>query len=169
MKLLVSFRNKFKEKAGFSLLEIMLTITISMFLLTAFIRLSIELYKDHHFFNLVNAWQLDLYLAADFIAGQIKNSTKVEIIKSNEINIYTFYDQEYQWLKFSIYQSKGKNNLGRSLGSNDINLKHFGRNLSLLDDIYNLEFKEIEPGLIQMKIIVKNNKEILTVSKLIKI
>jgi len=173
MNFLVYCRDKLKEEAAFSLLEMMLVITISSLLTVVFIQLITDLYQNNDFFSLENAWQLDAYLAVDFIADQIKNSTKVEIINENEINIYSYYNQEYQWLKFSIYQSSGNNNLGRSIGSNQLNFKDFGRNLSLLDKVEDLKFEIIEPGLLKVTLAVqaKSTKKVekLTVSRLIKI
>jgi len=173
MKFLAYCRDKLKEEAAFSLLEMMIVITISALLTVIFIQLITDLYQKNEFFSLENNWQLDSYLAVDFIADQIKNSARIEIINENEINIFSYYDQEYQWLKFSIYQSGGDNNLGRSIGSNQLNFKNFGRNLALLDKIDNLRFKMVEPGLLKITLSVKekNNKktEKLTVSRLIKI
>ncbi len=170
MNFLAYCRDKLKEKAAFSLLEMMIVITISSLLTLIFIQLIIDLYQKNDFFSLENAWQLDAYLAVDFIADQIKNSSKVEIINKHQIDIFSYYNQEYQWLKFSIYQSSGDNNLGRSIGSNQLDFKDFGRNLSLLDKIEDLKFEIVEPGLLKITLSVKaKNKENLTVSRLIKI
>lgn len=173
MNFLAYCRDKLKEEAAFSLLEMMIVITISSLLTVIFIQLITDLYQKNEFFSLENDWQLDAYLAVDFIADQIKNSARVEIINKNEINIFSYYDQEYQWLKFSIYQSSGANNLGRSIGSDQLDFKDFGRNLALLDKIEDLRFEVVEPGLLKITLSVKekNNKrtEKLTVSRLIKI
>lgn len=164
-----SYLNKLKSEAGFSLLEMLLVITISSFLLAIFITTALTLYQDYNFFNLQNAWQLDTHLAADFISSQIRNSKKVELISETEINIYSYYQKEYQWLRFSLYTSKKKHNLGRAIGSNDLNLKDFGRNLSLLDDIKSLSFKKTAAGLLKLKIIVEDGGRELNVSRLINI
>jgi len=173
MNFLAYCRDKLKAETAFSLLEMMIVITISALLTVIFIQLITNLYQKNEFFSLENNWQLDAFLAVDFIADQIKNSARVEIINENEINIFSYYDQEYQWLKFSIYQSSGANNLGRSIGSNQLSFKDFGRNLALLDKIDDLKFKMVEPGLLKITLSVKekNNKktEKLTVSRLIKI
>lgn len=169
MSCLASFINKLKSEAGFSLLEMLLVIVISSLLLSVFINLTKGLYEDYEFFRLHNSWDLDIYLAADFIANQIKNSLKVEIINIREINIYSYYDQKYQWLKFSVYKSGDQFNLGRALGSENLKQKDFGRNLSLLNDIKSLEFKLVEINLLKLTIAVEKKGENLIVSKLIKI
>lgn len=169
MKLLLFCKKKLKLESGFSLIEIIVAISISMFILSVFINLSIELYQDHDFFNLVNAWQIDLYLAADFIAEQISNSVKVEIINQNQIEIFTFYEQKYQWLKFSLYQSQGKKSLGRSIGSDNLEIKDFGRRHSLLANISNLKFEIITEKLILMQITAELDDQKIVVSKIINI
>lgn len=163
------YLNKLKSEAGFSLLEMLLVITISSLLLAIFINTALVLYQDYNFFNLQNAWQLDLHLAADFITSQIQNSQKIELINEQEINIYSYYQKEYQWLKFSQYISKKKNNLGRAIGSNKLKPKDFGRNLSLLDNIKSLSFKIPVPGLLELKITAVDGEQELTVSRLINI
>jgi len=169
MKCLAYCRDKTKNKEGFTLLEMLLVITISSLMAVIFLQLIVNLYKNNNFFNLQNAWQLDAYLAVDFMASQIKNAAEVEVINQQEIDIFSYYDQEYQWLKFSIYQSGGHNALGRSIGSTDIINKDFGRNLSLFDKIEDLSFKIVEPGLLKITLYLVEGQEQLTVSKLIKI
>lgn len=169
MKYLLYCRGKLKSEKGFTLLEMILVITISSLLAVIFLQLILTLYQNNIFFNLQNAWQLDAYLAVDFITEQIKNSKKVEVISREEINIFTYYDQNYQWLKFSLYQSGGNKTLGRSIGGSDLGNKDFGRNLSLLDKIEDLSFKIIEPGLLKITIYLVNDQKHLTVSRLVKI
>lgn len=173
MNFLAYCRDKLKEESAFSLLEMMIVITVSSLLAVIFIQLIIGLYQNNDYFSLKNAWQLDAYLAVDFIADQIKNSVKIEIINEHEIDLFSYYDQEYQWLKFSIYQSSGNNNLGRVIGSSQLNFKDFGRNLSLFDKIEDLRFEIVEPGLLKIVLSVKTQnkkkKAELIVSRLIKI
>lgn len=164
-----SYLNRLKSEAGFSLLEMLLVITISSLLLAIFINTALTLYQDYNFFNLQNAWQLDVHLAADFISNQIRNSKKIEIINETEINIYSYYQEEYQWLRFSSYKSKKKHNLGRAIGSNKLKIKDFGRNLSLLDDIKSLSFKKTAAGLLRLEITVGEAEKELTVSRLVNI
>lgn len=176
MKFLACFNAKsavLKKEAGFSLLEMMLVICISSLLAAVFLQLLVDVYQQNNFFILNNSWQLDAYLAVDFIAEQIKNNKKLEIIAENQLDIFTFYNEEYQWLQFNLYQSKGINNLGRSIGSSELSYKDFGRNLSLFDDIEDLSFKIVKPGLLKISLTVneklKSGTEELTVSRLVKI
>lgn len=169
MKFLAYCKNNLKNEKGFSLLEMVIVITISSLLALVFLQLNISLYQNNRFFNLHNAWQLDAYLALDFIAEQIKNSLKVEIINQQEIDIYTFYDQDYQWLKFSFAKSDENNKLARSIGSQDLNNKDFGKNLSLLDQIKDLKFVLVREDLLKITLSIEANKEKIVVSRLIKI
>jgi len=176
MNFLVYFSVKsveLKKEAGFTLLEMMLVICISSLLAAVFMQLLVDVYQQNYFFSLNNAWQLDAYLAVDFIADQIKNCKKLEIPEEAQLDIFTFYNEEYQWLKFNLYQNKGINNLGRSIGSSDLNYKDFGRNLSLFDGIEDLSFKIVKPGLLKISLKVKeklkSGTEELTVSRLVKI
>lgn len=169
MNYLASCINKLKSEAGFSLLEMLLVIIISSFMLSIFINTALNLYQDYSFFNLQNAWQLDVYLAADFISNQIQNSQKIEIISKSEIDIYSFYDGDYQWFKFCSYQADDQQHLGRAIGNKDFKTKDFGKHLSLLDNIKKLNFKIIRTGLLEIIITVEDGKRELTVSKLIKI
>lgn len=169
MKCLLYCRDKLNSERGFTLLEMLLVITISSLLAAIFLQLILNLYQNNNFFNFQNAWQLDTYLAVDFMTAQIKNSKKIEVISRKEINIFSYYDQEYQWLKFSLYQSGGNNALGRSIGSSDITNRDFGKNLALLDKIEDLSFKIVEPGLLKITIFLVQDQKHLTVSRLIKI
>ncbi|RAK11041.1 prepilin-type N-terminal cleavage/methylation domain-containing protein [Halanaerobium saccharolyticum] len=169
MKCLLCCRDKLKSEKGFTLLEMLLVITISSLLAVIFLQLILNLYQNNKFFNLQNAWQLDAYLAVDFMAAQIKNSKKVEVISGQEINIFTYYDQNYQWLKFSLYQSGASNALGRSIGSSDLANKDFGKNLDLIDKIEELNFRIMEPGLLKITLYLVEGQTQLTVSRLIKI
>lgn len=169
MNFLAYCRNKLREENGFSLLEIIIVISISSLLTVVFVQLINDLYQKNEFFSLENTWQLDVYLAVDFIADQIKNSIKVEIINENEIDLFSYYDEEYQWLKFNSYQSNKEMNLGRIIGSSDYKYKDFGRNLSLLAGIEEIKFKVIRPGLLKISLSVEEKSEKLTVSRLVKI
>jgi len=167
MKFLPYCRNKLKSEQGFSLLEMLIVITISSLLTAIFLQLIIKLYQDNDFFIFHNSWQLDAYLAVDFITEQIKNSQKIDLINERELAIYSYYDQEYQWLKFSIYQSDQKIKLGRAIGSTDINNRDFGKNLSLLEGIKDINFTMVRPGLLKISLLVEENKNSLLVSRLI--
>jgi len=169
MKYSAYSRSKEDSESGFTLLEIVIVITISSLLTAVFLHLILRLYQNNNFFNLQSAWQLDAYLAVDFMAVQIKNAQKVEVISQQEINIFSYYNQKYQWLRFSVYQSGGNNALGRSIGSSDLESKDFGRNLALLDKIEDLKFEIIEPGLLKLSLHLKGGEKRLTVSRLIKI
>ena len=168
MKFLHFCRDKLKSEPGFSLLEIILVITISSLLAVLFLQLIFSLYKNNDFFNFQNAWQLEAYLALDFMAEQIKNSRQLEIINQREIDIFSYYNQDYQWLKFSLYHSSGNKKLGRAIGSKDLNNKDFGKNLSLLDNIQDINFIIAKPGLLKISLSLKQKEE-LVVSRLIKI
>lgn len=169
MKCLAYFREQMNTEKGFTLLEMLLVITISSLLATIFLQLIFSLYQNNNFFNLQSSWQLDGYLAVDFMISQIKNAKKVEVINQQEIDIYSYYDQEYQWLKFNLYQSKGNNALGRTIGSKVQTDKDFGRNLALLDNIDNLSIEIVEPGLLKLSLFLKQDQKKLTISRLIKI
>ena len=169
MKLSAYLKNNFKKQSGFTLLEMLFVICISTLLTAVFLNLIIQLYQDDNFFNLQSDWQLDSYLAVDFITEQIANASRVEVINDSEIHIFTYYDQEYQWLRLTTYQSKGKTNLGRSIGSTDLNYKDFGRNSSLLDNIEELKFTLVSSGLLEVKLILKDRDDSLVVSRIIKI
>ena len=157
MKFLPYCRNKLKSEQGFSLLEMLIVITISSLLTAIFLQLIIKLYQDNDFFIFHNSWQLDAYLAVDFITEQIKNSQKIDLINERELAIYSYYNQKYQWLKFSIYQSDQKIKLGRAIGSTEINNRDFGKNLSLLEGIKDINFAMIRPGL--LKDTIKANQD----------
>ena len=169
MKFSVFSINKLKNQKGFSLLEILIVISISSLILIIFLELNLKLYQNNNFFNLENSWQQDLYLAIDFLSSQIKNSLRTEVLNKNELDIFTYYDGDYQWLKFSLYENKRGKNLARAIGSKNINNKDFGRNLSLVNDIENINFKIIGTGLMQISISVKANNKNLKVEKLINI
>jgi prepilin-type N-terminal cleavage/methylation domain-containing protein len=169
MKSFLCCSDKLEAEEGFTLLEMVLVITISSLLALTFLQLILNLYQNNEFFNLQNAWQLDAYLALDFMAAQIKNSAELEVISQQEIDLYTYYNQEYQWLKFNVYQSGDYKALGRSIGSTDITNKDFGRNLSLLDQIEELRFEIVEPGLLKLSLILEKEQKQLTVSRLINI
>ena len=162
-------KDKLKSQRGFSLLEMIIVITISSLLAVTFLQLILSLYKNNDFFNFQNAWQLEAYLALDFITEQTKNSPQVEIINQREIDIFSYYNQKYQWLKFSLYQSSGNKKLGRAIGSTDLNNKDFGKNLSLLDNIRDINFIIVKPGLLKITLSLKQNEDELVVSRLIKI
>jgi prepilin-type N-terminal cleavage/methylation domain-containing protein len=169
MKYSAYCRNKKKSEAGFTLLEMILVITISSLLAAVFLQLICRLYQNNQFFNLQNAWQLDAYLAVDFMALQIKNAARIEVISQQELDIFSYYDQDYRWLKFNVYQSGGDNALGRKLGSKEITVKDFGKNMALLNEIEDLRFEIVEPGLLKLSLFLKEGREKLTVSRLIKI
>lgn len=169
MKFSACCRNKIKAAEGFTLLEILLVITISSLLAAVFMQLITELYQHNSFFNLHNSWQLDGYLVLDFIAFQIKNASRVELISSQEIDIFSYYGGEYQWLKFNVYQSGGSNSLGRTIGSNDPNFKDFGRNLALLDRIEALNFEMTASDLLKITLYLEEGGEKLTISRLVDI
>ena len=167
MKFSACLRNKLKAADGFTLLELILVITISSLLAAVFMQLIISLYQNNSFFNLQNSWQLDAYLVVDFIAFQIKNASRVELISSQEIDIFSYYREEYQWLKFSLYQSGGSNSLGRAIGGDDPVFKDFGRNLALIDRIEDLNFKMVDSDLIKITLYLKEDQEKLIISRLI--
>lgn len=169
MKFSVCFTDRLKSQKGFSLLEILIVISISSLILIVFLKLNLSLYQDSSFLNLENAWQQDLYLAADFLSSQIKNSLRVEIINKNELDIYTYYDGDYQWLKFSLYENKRGKNLARAIGNKDINNKDFGRNLSLVNDVEDINFKIIKSNLLKISISAAASNRSLEVTKLINI
>ncbi|MFW5979301.1 MAG: type II secretion system protein [Halanaerobium sp.] len=167
MKFSVYYRNKLTEAEGFSLLEILLVITISSLLAAIFMQLIVSLYQNNNFFNLQNSWQLDGYLAVDFIAWQIKNARRVELVSKQEIEIFSYYEGEYQWLKFNVYQSNNHNSLGRAIGSKNLDQKDFGKNLALLDRIEDLNFEIVDSGLLRITLYLKDNQEQLVISRLI--
>jgi prepilin-type N-terminal cleavage/methylation domain-containing protein len=167
MKFSVCCRNELKVEEGFTLLEILIVITISSLLAAIFMQLIISLYQSNNFLNLQNSWQLDGYLVVDFMSLQIKNASKVEIINQKEIDVFSYYGEEYQWLKFNIYQSGGHNALGRAIGSNNPDFKDFGRNLALVDQIEDLNFKLVDPDLLKITLWVKKGEEKLIISRLI--
>lgn len=169
MKFLACCRNNFKNEQGFSLLEMLIVITISSLLAVIFLQLIVKLYQNNDFFIFHNSWQLDAYLAVDFMAEQIKNSQKIELINQRELAVYSYYDQKYKWLKFSLYQTDQNTNLGRAIGSTDINQQDFGRNLSLLDSIQDINFVLVSPGLLKISLSVGEKKNNLLVTRLIKI
>jgi len=169
MKFSACLRNKIKAAEGFTLLEILLVITISSLLAAVFMQLITDLYQNNSFFNLHNSWQLDGYLVLDFIAFQIKNASRVDLISSQEIDIFTYYGGEYQWLKFNVYQSGGSSSLGRAIGSSDPGFKDFGRNLALLDRIESLNFEMDASGLLKITLYLEEDGEKLTISRLIDI
>lgn len=167
MKLSACFKDKLKNEAAFILIEIIIVIAISSLLAVIFMDLIYGLYQKNSYFNLENDWQLDAYLAVDFIADQIKNSTKVELINEAEIDIYSYYHGSYQWLKFCSYKSKNIKNLSRKIGSQNLDFKDFGRNLSMLDNIKNIKFKKENDNLLKITLAVQHKKESLIVSRLI--
>lgn len=169
MKLSVCSKNNSKNEAGFILLEMILVIVISALLTVVFIDIIYGLYQKNSYFNFKNAWQLDAYLVVDFIADQVKNSTKVEIINQNELDLYSFYDEEFKWLKFCSYKSKKIKCLSRRIGSEDLNFKDFSKNLAILDNIDSIKFKKLKNNLLKIQLTVKHNKKSLIISRLVKI
>lgn len=165
----MNFKLYLKNKKGFSLIEILVVILISGLLSSSFVYVFLDLYREKKFFLLENNWQLDLYLAADFIAEKIKNSKKIEIIAADEIHLFTYYDDQYQWLKISQYKTKEKKNLGRAIGSNLITEKDFSKNLSLVDNLEEIKLSKVTKDLLKIELVMKTKKRELKVSKLVKI
>lgn len=169
MSLLLCLKNKLKDDSAFSLIEMMIVITISTALGAVFLTSITALYQDNDFFNMHNSWQLDSYLAVDFMAEQIKNSIELTVINESELDVFTYFDQKYQWLKFTVYESDNQLNLARILGGEEKEVKDFGRKLSLLDDITELKFQIVEPGILKIKLIMTAGGEKIVVSRLLKI
>lgn len=169
MKFFPCLKDKLNFQAGFSLIEILIVISISSLLTTFFLQLIIRIYQNNEFFIFKNAWQLDAFLAVNFMVEQIKNSVQIEIISQNELDIFTYYNQKYQWLKFSLYQNKKEKKLAKAIGSDQLKNKNFGKNLSLIEKIKDIKFKVIRPGLLQIKLLFVQNKKELIVSRLVKI
>lgn len=167
MSCLHFYKNNLESQKGFTLLEMLLVITISSLLTVVFMQLIITLYQNNEFFIQQNTFQLDAYLAVDFISEKIKNSKKIEISNQKEIEIFTYYNDEYQWLKFSLYQSNGNNSLGRSIGGNDLNNKDFGKRFSLLDKIEDLNFECVKVGLLKITLFLKLDEEQIIISRLV--
>ncbi len=137
MKYSVYCSSEKNSESGFTLLEMILVISISSLLAIIFLQLIVRLYQDNEFFNLQSAWQLDAYLAVDFMALQLKNARNSA--------------------------------LGRAVGSTDIAVKDFGKNMALLNKIEELRFEIVEPGLLKISLCLMKDQKSLTVSRLISI
>ena len=163
-------KKKLKEsEAGFTLLEMVLVITITAITASLFVSSAADLYKNHQFINLHSAWQLDGYLALDFIAGQARNSAIIEIPSSSELEIYTYYDGDWQWLKFSKYYSSGMEKLGRAIGGESPENKDIGRNSALLNDIDDIDFEFVDDQLLKIRLVFERDDKVQIISRLVNI
>lgn len=169
MKFLLCLKNRLNSAAGFSLIEILIVLSISSLLTMCFFHLVIRLYENNNNFIFKNSWQLDAFLAVNFMVEQITNSIKIEIVNQNELNIYTYYNQNYQWLKFSLFQNQKGKKLAKALGSEDPGKQDFGKNLTLINQVKELKFIKVKPKLLQVKLLLAQDKEELVVSRLVKI
>jgi len=173
MSLLLCLKNKFDSEGGFTLLELILALMISGVLFSFFAVLTSSLYKTHLLMGRRSARQLDGYLAADFISRQIKNSAQIDLISSDEIHLYTYYEGDLKWLKFGTYYSEQYKELGRAKGGDDSENKSFGRYFSLLRDIKEIHFFQKSDNILRLKIVLNmqskgNTKsEELIISRLI--
>jgi len=158
-----------KSEAGFTLLEMVLVITITAITASLFVSSAADLYKNHQFINLHSAWQLDGYLALDFIADQSRNAAIIEIPSSSELEIYTYYDGDWQWLKFSKYYSSGMKKLGRAIGGESPENKDIGRNSALLNDIDDIDFEFVDDQLLKIRLVFERDDKVQIISRLVNI
>ena len=135
MNLLLCLKNKLKSSSAFTLLEVLIVISMSVIIMGVLINLAVGLYSNHQFINLVSARQLDGYLASDFILACIKNSTKVVQESDDVLDLYCFYDEKMQWLRISKFAGDCGFELRKSLGGEDPVSADFGRNSVLIDNI----------------------------------
>ncbi|ADO77027.1 PulJ/GspJ family protein [Halanaerobium praevalens] len=169
MKFSLCLKNKFNSSAGFTLIEILIVLSISSLLTICFLQLVIRLYQNNNNFIFKNSWQLDAFLAVNFMVEQITNSIKIEVVNQGELNIYTYYNHNYQWLKFSLFQNEKGKTLAKAIGSEEPLQQDFGKNLTLINQVKELKFIKVKPGLLQIKLLLTQNKEELIVSRLVKI
>ncbi len=158
-----------RSEAGFTLLEMVLVITITAITASLFVSSAADLYKNHQFINLHSAWQLDGHLALDFIAGQVRNAAIIEIPSSSELEIYTYYDGDWQWLKFSKYYSSGMKKLGRAIGGESPENKDIGRNSALLNDIDDIDFEFFDDQLLKIRLVFEREDKVQIISRLVNI
>lgn len=158
-----------ESEAGFTLLEMVLVITITALTASLFVSSAADLYKNHQFINLHSAWQLDGYLAVDFISNQLRNAVIVEIPSSSELEIFTYYDGDWQWLKFSKYYSSGMKKLGRAIGGESPDNKDIGRNSALLNDIDDIDFEFVDDQLLKIRLVFERDDKVQIISRLVNI
>ncbi|SFL08998.1 PilW family protein [Halanaerobium salsuginis] len=161
-------KNSLDSKQGFSLIEVLVALVISTLIFSVFLQLILDIYQQNDIFNLSSSWQLDSYLALDFISQQIENSKQVKVVNENEINLFSYYRGQYCWLKFCPYTDlTGQLNLGRKLGSDNLNKQDFGKNLALIDDIKSFKITCLSNNLLKIELILGNKKHNLAVAKII--
>lgn len=158
MNLLVYLKNKLKSSSAFTLIEILIVISMSVIIMGVLINLAVGLYNNHQFSNLVSARQLDGYLASDFILECIKNSREVKQQSTDELDLFCFYDGKMQWLRFSRYTAEGELELRKSLGGEDPVSADFGRNSVLINDLDGLSLDlDEEKKLVKITIVYQIN------------
>ncbi len=158
-----------ESEAGFTLLEMVLVITITVLTASLFVSSAADIYQNHQFINLHSAWQLDGYLAVDFIAGQVRNAAIIEIPSSSELEVYTYFDGNWQWLKFSKYYSTGMKKLGRAVGGESPENKDIGRNSALLNDIDDIDFEFVDDQLLKIRLVYERDDKEQIISRLVNI
>ncbi|ADQ14840.1 type II secretion system protein [Halanaerobium hydrogeniformans] len=167
MNLLLCLKNRFKDNRGFTLLEVILVITISTVLAGLFLELLLGLYADQNYFTAYSNLYLDAYLLVDIIAEQLKYSQQIDLISQTEIHFFSYYNEGQQWLSYNLYQRENSQVLARRLGGEDYLNKDFGRNLSVLENVESLKFNYLEENLLELKLIIKDNNEELLISRLV--
>ena len=167
MNLLLCLKNKFKDNSAFTLLEVVLVITISTVLAGLFLELLLGLYADQNYFTAYSAWDLDAYLVVDFMAEQLKYSSQVELISAGEIHFFSYYNDSQQWLSYNLYQRENSQALARRLGGDDYLHKDFGRNIALIENVESIKFKHLENNLLEIELIIKENNEEFLISRLV--
>ncbi|RCW50526.1 MULTISPECIES: type II secretion system protein J [unclassified Halanaerobium] len=152
---------KFGNNKGFTLLEILLALTITAVLTISFLQIISLIYRDHNLLNKRLGHQMDGHLAVDYIFTKIKMAEIVDIPDKNTLEVYTYIDGEKRWLKFYIYQSEGIKKLGQSQGSASIENRDYSRVTSIIDNIEEVKFKKLsnkELVLIEIEYRDKNRK-----------
>lgn len=141
MSLLACLKNNFKSSAAFTLLEILIVISLSVVIMSVFISLAADIYDSHRFQNMISAGELDGYLAADFIFECVKNSSQILQQQDDQLELYCFYGGKRQWLSFSRYSRGSEVELRKSLGGEDPASADFGRSGVLINGLDDLIFE----------------------------
>lgn len=158
MNLLVYLKNNINSGSAFTLLEILIVISMSVIIMGVLINLAVGLYSNHQFTNLLSARQLDGYLASDFILECIKNSSKVKQLSNDSLDLFCFYDGKRQWLRLSKYGGEYELELRKALGGEDPVSADFGRNSVLINNLADLTLKlDEENDLLRITIVYQEN------------
>ncbi|MCC3143752.1 prepilin-type N-terminal cleavage/methylation domain-containing protein [Halanaerobium sp. Z-7514] len=169
MNLLLFLKNRFKDDSAFTLLEVILVITISTVLAGVFLNLLLGLYADQAYFTAYSKLNLDAYLLVDIMAEQLKYAQQIDLISEREVQLFAYYNGKEQWISYNLQSQEDGQTLARGLGGEDYLQKDFKRNLSLLENVQSLEFKYLQANLLELSLVIEADDQLLELKRLVQI